>query len=93
MVLSNINSLTSYLPELMILVMILIVFLYESFKSYRQYIFTVLSAGMISVLILMYLYNPSGSLLFEGMLVNDSLSIFKVDFSNIYIWCYNYIQK
>lgn len=76
MVLSNINSLTSYLPELMILVMILIVFLYESFKSYRQYIFTVLSAGMISVIILMYLYNPSSNLLFEGMLVNDSLSIF-----------------
>lgn len=76
MVLSNINSLTSYLPELMILVMILIVFLYESFKSYRQYIFTVLSAGMVSVLILMYLYNPSSNLLFEGMLVNDSLSIF-----------------
>ena len=71
MVLSNINSLTSYLPELMILVMILIVFLYESFKSYRQYIFTVLSAGMISVIILMYLYNPSSNLLFEGMLVND----------------------
>lgn len=76
MVLSNINSLTSYLPELMILVMILIVFLYESFKSYRQYIFTVLSAGMFSVIILMYLYNPSSNLLFEGMLVNDSLSIF-----------------
>ena len=33
MVLSNFFSLTSYLPELMILVMILIVFLYESFKK------------------------------------------------------------
>ena len=31
---------------------------------------------MVSVLILMYLYNPSSNLLFEGMLVNDSLSIF-----------------
>lgn len=76
MILSNINSLTSYLPELMILFMILIVFLYESFKSYRKYIFTIISAGMVSILLLMFLYNPSSNLLFEGMLVNDSFSIF-----------------
>ena len=76
MIISNINSLSSYLPELMILVMILVTFLYESIKSYRKYVFPLLCFGMISVSLLLYFSGPSQFRIFEGMLVNDSLSIF-----------------
>jgi len=76
MIVSNINSLSSYLPELMILVMILVTFLYESIKSYRKYVFPLLCFGMISVSLLLYFSSPSQFRIFEGMLVNDSLSIF-----------------
>ena len=76
MILSNIQSLTSYLPELMIVLLILTVFLYESIEKYRSLVFPVACGGLIFVSILLWFLNSSSYSLFEGMIVNDSLSIF-----------------
>lgn len=74
--LSNINSVTSYLPELMIVITILCVFIMESIPKYRSLTFASSCIGLISAGILLFFSNPSLNLLFEGMLVNDSLSIY-----------------
>ena len=76
MTLSNIQSLTSYLPELMIVLLILVVFLYESIEKYRSLVFPVTCGGLIFVSILLYFSNSSSHGLFEGMIINDSLSIY-----------------
>jgi len=75
-VLSNIQSLSSYLPELMIVLLILAVFLYESIEKYRSLVFSISCGGLIFVSILLYFSNPSSNILFDGMLINDSLSIY-----------------
>ena len=75
-VLSNIQSLSSYLPELMIVLLILAVFLYESIEKYRYLVFSISCGGLIFVSILLYFSNPSSNILFDGMLINDSLSIY-----------------
>ena len=75
-VLSNIQSLSSYLPELMIVLLILVVFLYESIEKYRSLVFSISCGGLIFVSILLYFSNPSSNILFDGMLINDSLSIY-----------------
>ncbi len=75
-VLSNIQSLSSYLPELMIVLLILAVFLYESIEKYRYLVFSISCGGLIFASILLYFSNPSSNLLFDGMLINDSLSIY-----------------
>ena len=74
--LSNINSVTSYLPELMIVITILCVFIMESIPKYRPLTFPVSCIGLTFAGILLFFSNPSLNLLFEGMLVNDSLSIY-----------------
>ena len=75
-VLSNIQSLSSYLPELMIVLLILAVFLYESIEKYRYLVFYISCGGLIFASILLYFSNPSSNLLFDGMIINDSLSIY-----------------
>ena len=75
-VLSNIQSLSSYLPELMIVLLILAIFLYESIEKYRHLVFAITCGGLIFVAILLCFSNPSSNALFEGMIVNDSLSIY-----------------
>jgi len=74
--LSNINSVTSYLPELMIVITILCVFIMESIPKYRSLTFASSCIGLTFAGILLFFSNPSLNLLFEGMLVNDSLSIY-----------------
>ena len=74
--LSNINSVSSYLPELMIVITILCVFIMESIPKYRPLTFAVSCIGLTITGILLFFSNPSLNLLFEGMLVNDSLSIY-----------------
>ena len=74
--LSNINSLTSYLPELMIVLTILCVFIAESISSYRSSTYMISIAGLLFTGILLLFSHSSTSLLFEGMIINDSLSIF-----------------
>ena len=74
--LSNINSLTSYLPELMIVLTILCVFIAESISSYRSSTYMISIAGLLFTGILLLFSHSSISLLFEGMIINDSLSIF-----------------
>ena len=74
--LSNINSLTSYLPELMIVLTILCVFIAESISSYRSSTYMISIAGLFFTGILLLFSHSSISLLFEGMIINDSLSIF-----------------
>ena len=76
MILSNIQSLTSYLPELMIVILILAVFLYESIERYRGLVFSIACGGLVFVSILLWFSNPMSYSLFEGMIVNDSLSIY-----------------
>ena len=76
MVLSNIQSLTSYLPELMIVLLILAVFLYESIDKYRDLVFPITCGGLIFVSILLWFSNPSNNALFDGMIINDSLSVY-----------------
>ena len=76
MVLSNIQSLTSYLPELMIVLLILAVFLYESIDKYRDLVFPITCGGLIFVSILLWFANPSNNVLFDGMIINDSLSVY-----------------
>tara|TARA_B100000029_G_scaffold90849_1_gene80719 strand:+ start:586 stop:2037 length:1452 start_codon:yes stop_codon:yes gene_type:complete len=76
MILSNIQSLTSYLPELMIVILILAVFLYESIERYRGLVFSIACGGLVFVSILLWFSNPVSYSLFEGMIVNDSLSIY-----------------
>ena len=73
MILSNIQSLTSYLPELMIVILILAVFLYESIEKYRSLVFPIACGGLIFVSILLWFSNPVSYGLFEGMIVNLSL--------------------
>ena len=74
--LSNINSLSSYLPELIIVISILCVFIMESTSKYRHLTFITSCIGLTFSGILLLFSNPSLNLLFEGMLVNDSLSIY-----------------
>jgi len=74
--LSNINSIVSYLPELMIVLSILCVFIMESIPKYRSLTFLSTCIGLIFSGILLLFSTPSTSLLFEGMLINDSLSIY-----------------
>ena len=74
--LSNINSLTSYLPELMIVLTILCVFIAESISSYRSSTYMISISGLLFTGILLLFSHSSTSLLFEGMIINDSLSIF-----------------
>ena len=74
--LSNINSLTSYLPELMIVLTILCVFIAESISLYRSSTYMISIAGLLFTGILLLFSHSSISLLFEGMIINDSLSIF-----------------
>ena len=76
MVLSNIQSLTSYLPELMIVLLILVVFLYESIDKYRDLVFPITCGGLIFVFILLCFSSPSSNILFDGMIINDSLSVY-----------------
>ena len=74
--LSNISSLSSYLPELMIVLSILCVFIMESIPKYRALTFLTTCAGLVFTGILLIFSSPSTPLLFEGMIVNDSLSIY-----------------
>ena len=74
--LSNINSLTSYLPELMIVVTILAVFIMESISSYRPLTYITTIVGLIFAGLLLMISSSSTNLLFEGMIINDSLAIF-----------------
>ena len=74
--LSNINSLTSYLPELMIVLTILCVFIAESISAYRSLTYMISIGGLLFTGILLLFSHSSTSLLFEGMIINDSLSIF-----------------
>ena len=74
--LSNINSLTSYLPELMIVLTILCVFIAESISVYRPLTYMISIGGLLFTGILLLFSHSSTSLLFEGMIINDSLSIF-----------------
>ena len=72
----NIQSLSLYLPELMIVLSILCVFIMESIPQYRHLTFLSTCIGLIFSGILLLFSTPSISLLFEGMLINDSLSIY-----------------
>ncbi len=74
--LTNIESLSLYLPELIIILSILCVFIMESIPSYRSLTFISTCVGLIFAGILLLFSTPSTSLLFEGMLINDSLSIY-----------------
>ena len=74
--LSNINSLTSYLPELMIVVTILAVFIMESISSYRPLTYITTIVGLIFAGLLLMISSSSTNLLFEGMIINDSLAVF-----------------
>ena len=74
--LSNINSITSYLPELMMVLTILCVFIMEAIPKYRSYTFLASCIGLVSSGILLLLSSASTNLLFEGMLINDSFSIY-----------------
>tara|TARA_B100000700_G_scaffold86378_1_gene97189 strand:+ start:1344 stop:2795 length:1452 start_codon:yes stop_codon:yes gene_type:complete len=74
--LSNINSIPYYLPELMIVLSILCVFIMESIPKYRSLTFLSSCLGLVFAGVLLFFVSPSNSLLFEGMLVNDSLSIY-----------------
>jgi NADH-quinone oxidoreductase subunit N len=73
---SNINSIASYLPELIIVLSILCVFIMESIPKYRSLTFLSSCIGLVFSGILLLFSTPSTSLLFEGMLINDSLSIY-----------------
>ena len=74
--LSNINSLTSYLPELMIVITILAVFIMESISTYRPLTYITTIIGLIFAGVLLMISSSSTNLLFEGMIVNDSLAMF-----------------
>ena len=72
----NIQSLSLYLPELMLVLSILCVFIMESIPKYRHLTFLSTCIGLIFSGVLLLFADPSSSLLFEGMLINDSLSIY-----------------
>jgi NADH-quinone oxidoreductase subunit N len=73
---SNIKSIVSYLPELMILISILCVFIIESIPKYRHLTFLTSCIGLSITGLLLIFSTPSTELLFEGMIVNDSISIY-----------------
>ena len=72
----NIQSLSLYLPELMLVLSILCVFIMESIPKYRHLTFLSTCIGLIFSGVLLLFADASSSLLFEGMLINDSLSIY-----------------
>ncbi len=64
--LSNINSLTSYLPELMIVVTILAVFIMESISSYRPLTYITTIVGLIFLVSFFFLlYTKSIFIIFD----------------------------
>ena len=75
-ILSNIDSLPFYLPELMVVLTLLSVFLMESIQKYRHLTFITTSAGLIFSCILLFITSSIDGALFNGMIVHDSFSIF-----------------
>ena len=76
MSLSNINSLLSYLPELILVLSILCVFLMESFSKYRSLTFIATVIGLVITAIFLFFTNSIDIALFNGMIVHDSFSIY-----------------
>ena len=75
-ILSNIDSLPFYLPELMVVLTILSVFLMESIQKYRNLTFITTASGLIFSCILLFITSSIDGALFNGMIVHDSFSIF-----------------
>ena len=73
---SNIDSLFSYLPELMVLLTILSVFLMESISKYRSLTFVTTVIGLVFSALLLFVTNSVDIPLFQGMIVHDSFSIY-----------------
>ena len=76
MTISNVQSLTSYLPELIVVLSILAVFITESVPTYGRVTFLVTCIGLIfSAIFLLWLPSVNGGL-FEGMIVHDPFAIY-----------------
>ena len=69
MSLSNINSLLSYLPELILVLSILCVFLMESFSKYRSLTFVATVIGLLVTAVFLFFTNSVDIALFNGMIV------------------------
>ena len=76
MFMSNINSLSSYLPELMVVVTILAVILMESISKYRSLTFITTVVGLVFSGILLFIASSVDVALFQGMIVHDSFSLY-----------------
>ena len=76
MFMSNINSLSSYLPELMVVVTILAVILMESISKYRSLTFITTVVGLVFSGILLFMTSSVDVALFQGMIVHDSFSLY-----------------
>ena len=74
--LTNLESLSLYLPEFMTVILILAVFLSESFPGYRHLTFKISVIGLIIIIFTMFIISPSNKLLFQGMIINDSFSYY-----------------
>ncbi|OUW63105.1 MAG: hypothetical protein CBD58_00645 [bacterium TMED198] len=76
MILSNLNSLIWYLPELTLLLTSIAVLIFDLFGRLRPYNAYLPYVGLIRSGIFLFIMGPSYEILFEGMIVNDSFSYF-----------------
>ncbi len=76
MVLSNLNSLSWYLPELSLLLTSIAVLVFDLSSRLRPLNTYLPYAGLILSGIFLFIMGPSYEILFQGMIVNDSFSYF-----------------
>ena len=76
MVLSNLNSLVPYLPELTLLLTSIAVLMFDLFDKLKPFNKYLTYFGIAISSLFLFVTGPSYEVLFEGMIVNDSFAYF-----------------